>query len=128
MFTVSIRYQIRRAKPGQLQYPVANPQSVPADLEPQEAVPLVTRRAREALKDQRETARRALLHQQGELLAATHHYEVAARQNLDSTLAINNETHHSKVLLQVRQLEHEADARFFPKTKGTVIAMLSGSK
>ena len=25
--------------------------------------------------------------------------------------------------MQVRQLEHEADARFFPLTKGTVIAI-----
>ena len=46
--------------------------------EPQETVQLVTQRAREALNDQRETARRALLHQQGLLLAATHHYKPAA--------------------------------------------------
>ena len=52
----------------------------------QETVPLVTRRAREALRDQRETARRALLQQQGEFFAATHEYEAVARQNRVSAL------------------------------------------
>ena len=51
---------------------VKNPQSAQAILGPQETVQLVTQRAREALNAQRETARRALLHQQGEFLAATH--------------------------------------------------------
>ena len=52
--------------PRQLQ----NPQSVPAVFGPQEAVQLVvTQRAREALHDQVETARRDFLHQQGEPLA-----------------------------------------------------------
>ena len=52
-----------RVNPWQLQYPSAYPQCVRAVLGPQETVQLVTQRAREALNDQRETARRALLHQ-----------------------------------------------------------------
>ena len=51
--------------PWQLQYPVAYPHSVRAAIGLQEAVQLVTQRAREALNDQREPARRALLHQHG---------------------------------------------------------------
>ena len=47
----------------------------------QEAVQMVTQRAREALNDQRETARRALLHQKGELLDATHQHEAACAAN-----------------------------------------------
>ena len=66
----------------QVQYPVTYPQRVFAALGTLEAVHLVTQRAREALNDQRETARRVLLHQQGEFLAATHQREAAARQNL----------------------------------------------
>ena len=81
------------ANPWQLQYPFTYPQSVPAVLGPQETVQLVTQRAREALNDQCETARRALLHQQGELLAATRQYKAAARQHVVSTLARNSEAH-----------------------------------
>ena len=44
------------------------------------------------------------------------------RQYLVKTLARNSEAHNYNVQMQVRQLEHEADARFSPKTKGTVIA------
>ena len=95
--------------PWQVQYPVTYPQGVPAVLVPQEAVPLVTQRAREALNDQRETARRA--HQQGEPIDATHQYEAAARQTLVNSLARNNEAHNCNVQVQVRHLEHEADAR-----------------
>ena len=51
--------------PWQLQNPAIQPQSVPAVLGPQETVQLVAQRAREPLHGQRETARRALLHQQG---------------------------------------------------------------
>ena len=58
-----------------------HPQGSPAVLGPHETVQLVTQRARENQNDQRETARPTLLHQQGELLAATHQYEAAARQN-----------------------------------------------
>ena len=47
--------------PWHIQYPVTCPQSDVAVLGPQEAVQLVTQRAREALHDQRETVRRALL-------------------------------------------------------------------
>ena len=71
--------------PWQLQYPITYPQSVPAVLGPQEVVQL------EALNDLRETARHALLHQQGEFLDATHPYEAAARHHLVSTLARNRE-------------------------------------
>ena len=101
----------------QLQSPVAYRQSVLAVLGPQEAVQLVTQREREALNDQRETARRALLLQQGEFLAATHQHEVAARENLVNAVTRNNEAHNYNVQMQVRQLEHEADARF-PRDKG----------
>ena len=59
-------------------YPATYPQCVLAVLGPQEVVQLVTQRAQEALHDQRETARRALLRQQGRLLAATHQYVAAA--------------------------------------------------
>ena len=77
----------------------------------QETVRLVTQRAREALNVQRETARRALLHWQGELLAATHQDEAVARQNLVRALEINRERHNYNVQMQVRQLEQEAGAR-----------------
>ena len=63
--------------PGQLQY--RYPQSVSSVLGPQEAVQLVTYRAREALKDQRETDRRAVLHQQGHFLAAVHQHGAVVR-------------------------------------------------
>ena len=53
------------ANPWQVQYHVTYPCSVLAVLGPQEAVHLVTQQAPEALNDQRETARRALLHQEG---------------------------------------------------------------
>ena len=45
--------------------PLHTRKSVLAVLGPQETVQLVAQRAREALNDQRETARRALPHQQG---------------------------------------------------------------
>ena len=48
---------------GKNHWQLQNPQSFPAVLAPQEAVHLVTQRAQETLHDQRETARRALLHQ-----------------------------------------------------------------
>ena len=102
-------------KSEQLRYAVTYPQSVPAALGPQETVQLVTRRARESLNFQRETARRPLLPQQGDFPAATHQYEAAARQNLVSTLATNNEAHNDYVQMQVRQLKH---ARNVPKDKG----------
>ena len=74
--------------------PVTYPQAVLSVLGPQEAVELVTPRAREDLNDQRETARRALLH-----------------QHAVSTLARNYEAHNYNVQMQVRQPEHQADAR-----------------
>ena len=70
-----------RVNPWQLQCPSANPQSSPVVLGLYETVQLVKQRAREALNNQRETARRALLHQQGEFLAATHLKEAAAGAN-----------------------------------------------
>ena len=60
------------------------PQSVLAALGRQETVQLVTQRARQALNDQRETARRAVLHQQDQC-------DAAARQHLVNTLARHNE-------------------------------------
>ena len=51
--------------PWQLQNPSTYLEGSPKALGPQETVQLVTQRAREALNVQRETARRALLHQQG---------------------------------------------------------------
>ena len=116
-----------RANLWQLQYPVAYAQCVPAVLGPHEVVQLVTQRAREALNDQRETARRALLHQQREFFAAAHPHEVAARQNLVNTLTRNNEAHNYNVQVQVRQLENKKHTRFFSKSQGTIIAILSGS-
>ena len=62
--------------------------------------------------------------EQGEILATTHRYEAAARQNLVNTLATRNEARNYNVQMQ---LEHEADVRFSPKTTGTVIATLSES-
>ena len=47
----------------QTQYPSTHPQVLPTVLGPQETVKLVTQRAREAVNVQRETVRRALLHQ-----------------------------------------------------------------
>ena len=47
-----------RVNPWQLRYPVTYPKCVPAVPGPQEAVQSVTQRVREALYDQRETARR----------------------------------------------------------------------
>ena len=69
-------------------------QGVLTVLRPQVTVQLtVTQRAREARNDQRETARRAVLHQRGEFLAGTHHCEAAARQNLVSIINRNGEAH-----------------------------------
>ena len=101
-----------RRNPWQLQYPNTYPQSAPAVLGPQEAIQLVTQRARGAMCARRETARRALLRQQGECLAATDQYEAAARKNFVNTLARNNEAHNDNVQVQALQLEHKADARF----------------
>ena len=89
--------------------PVRISQGSPAVFGPHETVQSVTHRAREALNVQFETARRALLHQQGEFLAATHQHETAARQNLVSTMARTSEVHNYNVQIQVRQLEPEAD-------------------
>ena len=108
---VSIRYRLRPGEnPWQSQYPNTHPQVSPVVLE--KTVQLVTQRAREALNVQCETARRALLHQQREFLAATHHYEAAAMQNLVFALARNIEAHNYQVSIQVRRLEQEAGARF----------------
>ena len=87
-------------------------QGSPAVLGRQETVQSVTQRAREALNLQRDTARRALLHQEGEFLAATHQDEAAARQNLVNTLTMNSEAHCYNEQPHVRQLEQEVDARF----------------
>ena len=54
-------------QPWQLQYPSTYPQ------------------VQQALNVQRETARRGSLHQQGELLAAAHQYEAAARLGVRRT-------------------------------------------
>ena len=85
-----------------------------AVLGPQEAVQLFTQRVRGALYDQRETARRALLHQQGEFLAAIHQHEAVARHNLANTLTRNDEGHIYNVQMHVPQLE---DARFFHRQR-----------
>ena len=70
-----------------------------------DAVEMATQRAREVLNDQRETVRRALLHQHGEFLAATRQYEaVGGAKNLVNNLTRNSETHNYNVQLQVRQL------------------------
>ena len=113
MFTVSNRHQIRRMQIlGNYSFLVHTPQRVPAVLETQETVHLVRQRAQEALNNHRETARRVLLHQQREVLAATHQYEAAAKRNLVSALARNTETHNYYLQIQVRQLDHEVNARF----------------
>ena len=65
-----------------------------------------------SLKKRFKWLRRALLHQQVEVPAATHQCEVVAMQNLASALARNYEAHNYIEPMQVRQLEHEADARF----------------
>ena len=67
------------ANSWQGQYPFTYPQRVLAVLGPPETVQLVAQRAQEDLNHQLETARRALLHQQGEFLAATHQYEAAEK-------------------------------------------------
>ena len=100
-----------------MQYPVTYSQKVTSVLEPQERDLLVTQRARAALDDQRETAHRALLHQQGEFLGATHQYEAAARQKFVTILARLSEAHDYNVQMQVRQLEHEAHARISQKQR-----------
>ena len=58
---------------------------------------MVTQRAREALNDQRETARRALFHPEGEVLAAAHQYEAAAKQYFVNELTRNSEAHNDNV-------------------------------
>ena len=77
----------------QLQYPSTYTQGSPVFLGPQATVQLVTQRALEALSVQRETARRALLRQQGEFIAVTHQCDAVARRNLVSALARNSEVH-----------------------------------
>ena len=77
---------------------------------------MVAPRAREALNDQRETARRALLPLQGGVLAATQQQEAAPRQHFVNTLARHNEAHNYNVQMQI-ELEHEAFARLSQKTK-----------
>ena len=47
------------------------------------------------------------------IFVASHQHEAAARQkNLVNTLARKSEVHNNNVHMQVRQLEHEGDARF----------------
>ena len=86
MFHLTILQWSRSHKLGgdpvqNVQCPSTDPQGSQAVMGPQETVQLVTHRARDALNAQRDTARRALPHQQGDFLAATHQHEVAARQN-----------------------------------------------
>ena len=90
----------------------------------QGTVQLVTQRAREALNDQRATARRVLRHQQEEFLAATHQYVAVAKQNLVSALARNNKTH-NYVSSTARTSSRYA---ICSKTEGTVISISPGSK
>ena len=78
-----------------------DPRGSRAVLGPQEIVEVVTHRAREALNDPRDTARRALFHQQGSFLAATHQHDAAARQHLVSALARNCEAHNYNMQIQV---------------------------
>ena len=92
--------------------PVPSLQSVFAALGPQEAFQLLAQRAWEALHDQRETARRAPLRQQGEFLAATHQYEASARHNFVNTWARTSEAHnfnvqrqHDFLMMQVKLLK-----------------------
>ena len=113
--------------PWQLQYPVTYPQRVPAALGPQEAVQMITQRARDALNDQRETVRRALHHQEGQLPSATRQYGAAARQKLVCASARKNEAHKENVQIPDRQLYQE-DARFFSKNTGICTLDLPGSK
>ena len=62
-------------------------------------------------------------------LAATDQYEASARQNFVNTFGKKyNEALNSNVQMQVRQLEHEEDARCSLRQKGTIIAMFSGNK
>ena len=81
---------------------------------------LVAQRAREALYDQRETARRSLLPQQGEFLAATHRYEAAARKNLINTW--RETMNHTITACRCKFGNSNMRCAIFPKTKGTVIA------
>ena len=50
-------------------------------------------------------------------MAATHQCAAAATQNLVNTVARNNEAHSYNVQMQVRQLEHEAGARFLQRPR-----------
>ena len=76
----------------------------------------------------RETARRPLLHQQGELLAAIHQCEAAARQHLVNTLAMNDDAHKYNVQVCKFGNSNTKPMRDFPQDKGMGIAILSGSK
>ena len=112
--------------PWQFQYPSTYPQGSPAVLRPPETVQWASQRAREGLNPQRDTARRALLFKQGELPAATHQFEAAASQNLIITLTRTKwSTERAHASSATRTWSRRA---IFPKTKGTFIAILSGSK
>ena len=88
MFQVSIRYRVRpEVNPSQVQCPSTYLSVHQQFLDLKKLFQLVAQRAREDLNDQRESARRALRHRQGDLLAGTHRYEAAARQNLVGALA-----------------------------------------
>ena len=93
-----------------------NPQDIPSD--PKRLFNWLHNEHEKALNFLREKARRALLQQQGEFLAATHQCEAAARQHLVSVLARQSEAHHDNVQVQVRQLAHDADARFSQRQRG----------
>ena len=128
-FTVSIRHRTHRRKSLATTESQTYPQSHPAVLGPQEAVQWATHNEHERLwmNDQRETARHALLHQPGEFLAVTHQYEAAARQHLVSTLARNNEARNKMFRCNFGN-SNMKQTRDFPKTQGTVVAILSRSK
>ena len=97
-------------------------------LGPQETVQLVyTTSTRGSECSARNGSTCLLLHQREEFDTATHQHEAAARQNIASALARNNEAHHYDVQMHVRQFEREADARFSQR-QGTEISFLPRSK
>ena len=113
--------QSNTLNPWQLQYPRTYPEGSAAVLGPQETVQLVTYRAREGLNDHRETARCALLHQQGEVLAATRQCEAVAREKQQwgawSWRADASSTARKR-----------SRCAIFSKTEGIVISIFPGRK
>ena len=127
MFPVSIRYRDRKGvHPWQIQYTRTYPHGSPAGPGTSGNCSAGYTTSTDALNVQRATARRALLHQQGEFVAATHQCEVAATQNLVSALARNGEAHHFCATTS-STARTGSKCAIFAKTEGTVISIFPRS-